>query len=215
MRVFLITTIHNQESRWEYIKSHLHSLDMIYFPILAPDYRLFLYGGLTEQQAKHQSLTMAYLQIAQTAIFQGIERYIVIEDDVSLNEGFEQNFLDLIRSLPEDWDFLYATKTEHNRQAGKTIPVNDYICKVIADWWETPITVWGRRMIESFNEKMTYKIGNKVDGELLLGHIDHELLKICEEGKLNFYGAEKNLANGLSTARHLANDKITFEGAIS
>lgn len=208
MEVFLITTIHNRESRWEYIKNHLEGIGLVNIPILAPDYRLF--SGLTEQQAKHQSLTLSYLHIAQRWLFKPFGHYAVIEDDVQFCEGFAENFIKLGINTPADWDFVYATKTAHNKEAGRTIPVNDYICKVIGDWWETPITVWNERIIKTFNDRMMAKIGKEH-----LGNIDHELLRICEEGELNFYGSEKNIANGLSTARHLADETISFEGSIS
>lgn len=209
MNVFLITTAHNEHTRWDHAKSQM--LGLTHIPFLAPDYRLFQFAGLSEKRAKHQSLTMAYLQIAQAAIFAGESQYMVVEDDISFCPGFEDEMIKTIDSTPKDWDFLYLTQTPHNKEASKIIPVNDYICKVIDNHWETPITVWGERLIKTFNERMMQKLNE----DIWTGHIDHELLKICQEGTLNFYAATKNLANGLSTVRHLASDKISFEGSIS
>lgn len=119
---------------------------------------------------------------------------MVVEDDICFSENGTNEFIESIIKLPGDWDFFYGTKTEHNRLAAKTVPVNDCVCKVVDNWWQTPITVWNRRMIETFNERMMAKMGVEH-----LGNIDHELMKICEEGELNFYGSEKNIANGLSS----------------
>lgn len=208
MTVYLITTIHNRETRWEYIRNHLNGIGVVFTVVIAPDYRLFQYAGLTHQQAKHQSLSMAYFQIAQAALFDGHTKYLVFEDDVMLNDNFEQDFLSAINSLPEDWDFFYGTKTEHNRECGKTAKVNDLVCKVKKDWWETPVTLWGERIIPYFVQY----ISNKLDQNLWVGNIDHELLKICEEGKLNFYASEKNLANGMSSSQE---DNVFKIGCIS
>lgn len=193
MKVYLITTIHNQETRWQHAKREMEGLTFI--PVLAPDYRVFMYGGLTEQQAKHQSLTMAYLQIAQTTLFNGETQHMVVEDDISFLPIFEEVMIKMIDSLPADWHFLYVTKTIHNQEAAKTIPVNNYVCKVLDNWWQTPITLWNYPLIEYF----VYYISNKLAKELWLGHIDHELVKICQTGQFIFYGAEKNIANGLSS----------------
>jgi len=211
MKFFLITTHHNQHSRWAYIKPHLQDMGITYTPILAPDYRLFRWH-LDETQLKHQSLTLAYYQISQTAIFENLSQYAVIEDDVNLIPQFKLAMFNLQNSLPEDYDFCYLTQTEHNKEAAITSPVNDYICKVESNWWETPLTLWSRKFAEAFREH----ISEKLDQELWLGHIDHELVKLNATGKFQMYGATQNTANGLSSARHLQQAQlIDFQGSIS
>lgn len=215
MKYYLITTLHNQHTRWQYIKGHLDELGIDYTPILAPDFRQYLHAGLSETQAKHLSLVMAYYQIAQTAEFEEIDEYVVMEDDVQIGD------YPLLKSLIKmfdvvggsSFDLVYLTQTEHNRLSAVTTPMAaPYFNRIRANWWETPITMWSARFAHAF----IGLISMRLTSELWLGHIDHILNQMNETGKYKFYGSNHNIANGLSCARHLAEGlPISFEGSIS
>lgn len=206
-KIFLITTIHNRDSRWQYIRQHLYENGIEYTPILAPDFSFI--PEETVKRAKHISLTLAYYQIAQTAMFEGLLNYMVIEDDINLSQDGHSDILEAIRFTPEDFDLCYLTKVQQNHDA-QTRPYNEHLDRIIGNWWETPATLWSLKFAEAFCKEIASK---QVLGSI--GNIDHELLKMNDTGKYNFFGAKKNTANGLSTIREKAEGlNITFETAI-
>jgi len=203
---FLITTQHNRESRWERITNLLENHEIEFAPILAPDYRLFLHIGLTDQQSKHQSLTMAYNQVCQTAIFMGLDNFIVVEDDLkildmdTLYESLRQS------NLPHDFDLCYLTKTTHN-QSAITKAYNKHFRRIQSNWWETPITLWSQDFAKTFCQHME----QKTSVGLWLGHIDHELVQMNEKGA-KMYGATYQTCIGLSNSPQ---NEMSLEGSIT
>lgn len=205
MPTFLITT-HTNTDRHQRILDELHYADWTDFEcmaILATDWRLFTYAGLTETEAKHQSLTLAYRQCAQTALLFNIDYYLVIEDDLHVIDPFELR--SNIDNLPEPFDLCYLTRTEHNRLSGYTKSHCNHFEQVIAHWWETPITAWSKRFAQRFEDHISHKLTEK----LWLGHIDHELLKLNQGFH---FGSIHKTAVGLSTEPeyHLNNLKSSI-----
>lgn len=205
---FLITTIHNQPTRWDRIQKHLaDSLqgEQI-FPVLAPDWKMFTHTDLNPKQYKQQSLTLAYYQICQTAVFLELEDFIVMEDDIQIMDP--DRLFDLAVWMPENFDLVYLTRTDHNHRSAETQPHDEYFDKVIRNYWETPITAWSI----SFAKKFINHIQSKLESGLWLGHIDHELLQLCETKKYYFYAAKDKIAVGLS---NIEQSVMSKEGSIT
>jgi len=162
---FLITTSYNAESRWPYLKEHLSQFEIAPETHLAIDYKAFLPSGLSEQQAKHQSLTAAYMQIAERIIYEDIGFCMIMEDDICFKPEFS------LPPIPQNADLIYLTQTEHNKEAGKTDPIEgrEDLARVRDNWWETPITLWSLKFARRFVSEMKAKLDK---GEWL-GNIDH------------------------------------------
>lgn len=201
-KIFLITTHHNRDTRHERIKRELLGLD--YTPILAPDWKMFRHTSLNQKQYKHMSLTLAYYQICQTAVFQELDKFIIIEDDLHVVD--ESLLQELISNPPGDFDLCYLTRTDHNRESAVTKPYNTNFERVASNWWETPITMWTAR----FAQKFIKHIEAKLEEGLWLGHIDHELVKLCETSV--FYGSIHQTAIGLS---NIDQSLMDYAGSIS
>lgn len=204
---FLITTHHNRETRYDYIKDHLYSFNPI--PILAVDWKLFQYTNLNSKQYKHQSLTLAYYTACQTAVFADMEEFIIFEDDVQITSNMLlDQYLD---SLPHDFDLVYLAYTKHNAEGAITKPYNEYYATVIANYWETPATLWSI----DFAKKFIQYIESKLEKGLWLGHIDHELLKILTEQRPKYYCLTEPLVIGLSSEPEKAPQTIDLSNSIS
>lgn len=204
--IFVITTHHNRLTRHGFIKQELDKARLSYYPILAPDYNLFKHTQIEQNQFKRQSLTLAYYQTCQTAIFQGHERFIIMEDDCHIYDDTK-----LIRSLdyiPPDAALCYLTRTEHNRLSAKTVACNEFFDLINSNWWETPITLW----TDFFAHYFISYISRKITESPWLGNIDHELVKITESGLFKVYGAVHKTVIGMSNTDQIMMSK---EGSIS
>jgi len=196
---FLITTHHNRLTRHERIKQELQDWD--YIPILAPDWKMFKHTDLNPKQYKQQSLTLAYYQACQTAVFMEVDYFTIVEDDIEFTSVTP---LGCDGPPPEGWDLIFATRTNHNQESAETEDINhvDYD-RVISNWWETPFTRWSI----SFANEFIDHIEAKLEQGLWLGHVDHELMKLCETGKYKFYGSKHKTAIGLSNTDQDVMDK--------
>jgi len=204
MKTFLITTHHNKDTRHRYIKEHLKGVD--YIPILAPDWKMFRHTGLNDKQYKQQSLTLAYYQIAQTALFLNLKEFTIMEDDLNITDW---KMLDeLYENIPEHFDVCYLTRTDHNIASAMVKEYSHHFSKIVNNWWETPITHWSERFARNF----VFHIEQKLEEGLWLGHVDHELLQINYKGSVNFYGSNFQIAQGISTSKQPG--LIGFEGSI-
>lgn len=209
MIAFLITCWSNRKSRHHYIKREAdESLSFCkqVIPVLATDWKLFTYCGIDEKKAKHLSLSLCYQQIAQQALFMGLERYVVIEDDLKVLD--KSALWESVENLPETFDVVYLTRTKHNAECAVTVPHNRHFDLIKDNWWETPITVWSSSFARRFNEHLM----EKVQEGIWTGNIDHILVQL-NHGR--HYGAKTTTAVGLSTDRKHAPPTISFETAIS
>lgn len=207
MTTYLITTHHNKDTRHEYIKDHLYSFDVV--PIMASDWRMFKHTNLNEAQYKQQSLTLAYYTSCQTAVFCDLEEFMILEDDVHIYNKFL--FDSALESLPHDFDLVYLAYTKHNAEGAITKPYNEYYATVIANYWETPATLWSI----DFAKKFIQYIESKLEKGLWLGHIDHELLKILTEQRPKYYCLTEPLVIGLSSEPEKAPQTIDLSNSIS
>lgn len=118
--------IHNRNTRWEHLTQVIENLelqtDFYVHPILATDWRIFEYSTLKPQQYKHQSLTLAYYQICQTAVFSQQSQFVIVEDDLTITNL--RKFLELIMFEPEDLHLCYLSLTKHNQESAYTEPHN-------------------------------------------------------------------------------------------
>lgn len=202
---FLITTTHNASTRWPRIKDELMDQGIDVFPILATDYNLFKHTDLNTAQYKQQSLTMAYLTACQTAVYLGIDQFTIFEDDVKV---IDPNQLDMtMLNYPDQFDLCYLTETDHNQKSAKTYTVDENWQKILGNWWETPATLWSIRFAKVF----IHHIENKIKSGLWLGHVDHELMKLCESGEFNFFGSRHRTCIGLSNSEQT---EMSVEGSI-
>lgn len=203
MIVFSITTWDNRERRWDNLKREVMGyMDGDMHPILATDWRVYTHCGLSEHKAKHLSLALAYYQIAQTAHFEGLSRYIVVEDDICFQKTFPTPI------APGDFDLIYLTKTSHNQHAVTQAYDADYAL-IKSNWWETPITLWSA----AFAGEFIAWVRAKLQQGLWLGNIDHILMQMNDTGKYRFYGSTRKVAVGLSSEPEYGNMDLT--GSIS
>lgn len=205
---FLITTIHNEKTRWDRINDHLNDVftDEFIFPVLATDTRILSHTAIKTEKIKHQSLTMAYYTICQTAIFLKLEDFTILEDDLLIVKKDELH--DLFVLMPEDFDLCYMTRTDHNNRSAKTKPYNEHWDTVVANWWETPITTWSNKFAHDF----CAHIQNKLKDGIWLGHIDHELVQMVNTRRYKIYGAVTQTAIGLSNVKQV---EMSKEGSIT
>jgi hypothetical protein len=213
MNLYAITTHHNRNTRHEHLTQLIENLeletDFYVHPILATDWRIFEYSTLKPQQYKHQSLTLAYYQICQTAVFSQQSQFVIIEDDLNITNL--RKFLELIMFEPDDIHLCYLALTKHNQEAAEVEPYNHLWNKVKANYWETPATLWTIEMAQKFIEW----IEKKLEKGLWLGHIDHELLQMHETLKLNYYCPVEQCCYGLSSEPEKAKGIISLDGSIS
>jgi len=213
MNLYAITTHHNRETRWEHLRGLVYQPDYLFpvnfIPVLAPDWRLFKYTDLKPDQYKHQSLTLAYYQICQTAVFSQQSQFVIVEDDLNITNL--RKFLELIMFEPDDIHLCYLALTKHNQESAYTEPHNHLWNKIIANYWETPATLWTIEMAQLFIDW----IEKKLESGLWLGHIDHELLQMHETLKLNYYCPVEQCCYGLSSEPEKAKGIISLEGSIS
>jgi hypothetical protein len=173
-------------------------------PVVATDWKLFIHTSLNPKQYKQQSLTIAYYQVCQTARFMGLDRFVMLEDDLQITD--RDGFIDRM-IYREEFDLCYLTRTRHNQEGAKTSPHNDLFDKVNSNWWETPATLWSAKFAERFIDH----IEAKTNEGLWLGHIDHELDKLNQTGEFMFLGSTKQVAIGLSSTEQTV---IPTEGSI-
>jgi len=215
MNLYAITTHHNRETRWEHLIGIIYDNDLDdgdpfdFFPVLAIDYNLFKHTNLLPEQYKHQSLTLAYYQICQTAVFSQQSQFVIIEDDLNITNL--RKFLELIMFEPDDIHLCYLALTKHNQESAYTEPHNHLWNKIIANYWETPATLWTIEMAQLFIDW----IEKKLESGLWLGHIDHELLQMHTSLKLNYYCPVEQCCYGLSSEPEKAKGIISLEGSIS
>ena len=212
MNLYAITTYHNRETRWKHLKSIINELDEDFFTntILATDWKMFKHSKLLREQYKQQSLTLAYYQACQLAIFNNHFRFVIIEDDLKID--YFIRFSTLARFLPpNDAHLCYLALTAHNFESAIVEPYNRWWNKVVANYWETPATLWTIEMAKKF----IHHIEKKLETGLWLGHIDHELMKMHTELKLNYYCPVEQCCYGLSSEPEKAKGVIDLTGSIS
>lgn len=213
MNLYAITTHHNKETRHKHLTSVIENLeldtDFYVHPVLAPNWKIFKYTNLSPEQYKQQSLTLAYYQICQTAVFNQDFQFVIIEDDLIITSLFK--FTKLIAREPDDVDLCYLSLTKHNQESAIVEPHDRLWNKVKANYWETPATLWTIEMAQKFIDH----IEKKLESGLWLGHIDHELLQMHETLKLNYYCPVEQCCFGLSSEPEKAKGIISLEGSIS
>lgn len=206
MKAFLITTQYNELTRWEHAKRELSACGISYFPILATDWRMYEHTTLSPAQYKHQSLTLAYYQACQTAVFLGLKEFMIFEDDILVKDRLE--LYHVIHNPPKYFDICFLTRTEHNKIAAETIPYDSAYDLIKGNWWETPATMWSEKFARTF----IHHIHSKLHGQLWLGHIDDIINDFIKAGAGYFFGAKAQTIIGLSNTEQ---DIISREGSIS
>lgn len=213
MNLYAITTHHNKETRHKHLITVIENLeldtDYSVYPILAPNWKMFKHTNLSPEQYKQQSLTLAYYQICQTAVFNQDFQFVIIEDDLIIINLAK--FSELITYEPYDMHLCYLSLTKHNQESAIIEPHDHLWNKVLANYWETPATLWTIEMAKKFIDH----IEKKLETGLWLGHIDHELMKMHLEMKLNYYCPVEQCCFGLSSEPEKAKGIIDLKGSIS
>ena len=179
--------------------------------ILAPDWKMFKHTELNPEQYKHQSLTLAYYQACQTAFFFNADPFVIIEDDLKITHFGNFEHISRYDVMPNDAHLCYLSLTKHNQESAIVEPHDHLWNKVKANYWETPATLWTIEMAQKFIDH----IEKKLEKGLWLGHIDHELMKMHMEQKLNFYCPVEQCCFGLSSEPEKAKGIISLDGSIS
>ncbi len=210
MNLYAITTYHNRETRWSHLNGVINDLEEDFFVniILSTDWKMFKHTNLSPEQYKQQSLTLAYYQACQMAIYDDSYQFVIVEDDLQIDN------MDLFRELIDsvfEFNLCYLSLTKHNQESAIVEPHNHLWNKVIANYWETPATLWTIEMAQLFINH----IEKKLEKGLWLGHIDHELMKMHVEQKLNYYCPVEQCCFGLSSEPEKAKWIIDLTGSIS
>lgn len=73
---------------------------------------------------------MSHFQIAQTALMDGLESYLVLEDDVVFSTDFSERFVELMKTLEgESWDQLYLGGQHLWRESSPPVPWREGIVR--------------------------------------------------------------------------------------
>lgn len=214
MNLYAITTYHNRETRWKNLKWQIERIrnTILFFQelktIIATDWKMYRHTNLSPQQYKQQSLTLAYYQACQMAVYDDLYQFVIIEDDIQISDILLFN--DLVDDHFE-FDLCYLSLTKHNKESAIVEPYNNLWNKIVANYWETPATLWTIEMAKKF----IHHIEKKLETGLWLGHIDHELMKMHTELKLNYYCPVEQCCYGLSSEPEKAKGVIDLTGSIS
>lgn len=201
MKAFIITTLDNKQARSKNVEQIGIESALTYEIVIAPDWRIFKHTSLNPEQYKQQSLTLAYYNICLKAMYLEPEQFVIFEDDAHITDSelFFEKGLELRRlmAMYDKIKFAYLSRTDHNIESAH---VRDEFESygwqtVVANYWETPATLWTLDMAKIFVEY----ISKKLEQGLWLGHIDHELQKIMIEQKLTYLCPKDQFIVGLSS----------------
>lgn len=201
MKKYIITTLENKPTRGENVRKMDAKLSQVCSPVeivIAPDWRIFQHTSLNPEQYRQQSLTLAYYNICHRQLFWGSNTFVICEDDLHFFD-FNQ-FIASVHDFDSSFhkyvaEFAYLSLTDANIEGAQTAPVNDNWNRVQGNYWETPATIWTQKMARIFVDY----ISKKLELNLWLGHIDHELQKIMIEQKLTYLCPTTQFSAGLSS----------------
>ncbi len=88
--------------------------------------------------------------IMKACLDNGIESYVVFEDDPKFIDGFNQLLEMALQQLPSDWEFVYLGCTEHEGFGTHLKQVNDF--------WVIPNNAWGTQCFMMRGTKTIEKI---------------------------------------------------------
>lgn len=115
----------------------------------------------------------SHVKIMQKCIDEGIESYLVFEDDALFIDGFNF-YLDIAwPHIPTDWEFLYLGYTEHHGFNTHLKQINEFVV--------IPQSVWGT---QGFMVRGTDAIKRLLKGlETMIMQIDCQLSQVVLRGK--------------------------------
>ncbi|MBS0205280.1 MAG: glycosyltransferase family 25 protein [Planctomycetes bacterium] len=122
----------------------------------------------------------SHMQILEKCYNEGVESYLVFEDDAVFREGFEDLYWQFLESLPDDWEMAYLGGQLLHEVAHPPQPVNAH-CYIPYNVNRThAFAVHKRGYHKLYRHLSTTPF---VNGE----HIDHHLGRLHESGRLKVY----------------------------
>lgn len=97
--------------------------------------------------------TLSHKKVAEKAKSEGLENYLVLEDDVLFRSGMDKLFPIFWQEVPSDWDLVYLGANHNNTNPSK---ISDKVVKVNGSYtthamaikntmYDALIEVWGRK----------------------------------------------------------------------
>lgn len=126
----------------------------------------------------------SHLQILENSLSEGLDNYLVFEDDAEFVEGFADKFSAALELLPDDWDMLYIGGQHWRTEHGKPVCVNEKILKAFN------VNRTHAYMISRRGMPVIYRHLNNISGWAGGHHIDHHLGVLHESGIINVYATE-------------------------
>lgn len=209
-KIFLITTVNSD--RIEYVKKHLDDNKIIYDIQVAPNYELIskdvnwihkIWCGYKEDSDYRPtiSLVSAYTSIFQKSLYESYENIVILEDDIFLVDGWENNFLNFINNIPLNWDILNLGYFELNNKDAVLKSYNAH-ASIPLNWYHTThFTAIKKSVYKNFLNKLSeYKY------ELPMDYIYMEMYK---NEKINCFVPNSQIAKQKSYRKDTIIDKNT------
>lgn len=107
-------------------------------------------------------------RIIRSALENGFERIVILEDDIELIPGFNEFMNVALPQIPEDWEFIYLGAKEYGGPMDFVRQVNEF--------WVIPKAVWGTQAYAIRGRSAMMKILNHL--ELMKMQLDNQY---CQE----------------------------------
>lgn len=141
--VFVISTVENT-GRQKRITDYLDSLGIKYNLRIAPPKEYFeempcegfvLHWDQNASVAPGAtSLKLCYLSIFAECVYRGIDKLLILEDDIIFENGYETKFDMFMKHVPNDWELLNVGHHESKKvpNVWKFEPIDEYVsvCEV-------------------------------------------------------------------------------------
>jgi len=149
---------------------------------------------------------LSHLKVVELAKQRNQKRILILEDDFLLINNFYMNFNDHVKSLPEDWDFVYLGKkqwrpTHTYLTIQEPMPVNNYFYKPTSETFASHAWLIKDTMYNALINEY-----NKIDSPV-------DLCVMRLYGNHNFYACRKDLIITLFDSDIRRHDVIESEEA--
>lgn len=138
-KVFVITTLNDVE-RTDYIKELLDSINLNYEFFTAPN-SFYIKNNINDYSyypvecapPEVYSLLTANQCILSNCIYNNINSVLIIEDDIKIENNWEELFLEFIKTIPNDWGIV---------NMGKHYSDTENRLQLVNDVYNIPIDIW-------------------------------------------------------------------------
>jgi GR25 family glycosyltransferase involved in LPS biosynthesis len=192
-KVFVVTTLNDVE-RTGYIKRLFSSIGLTYEFFTAPNSFYIKntindYSYYPDECAPPEvySLLTANQSILSNCIYNNIDSVLIIEDDIKLENGWENLFLEFIKTVPDDWGILNMGK--HYSDTENRLQLVNGIYNIPIDIWNTVCV--GFREIITMKKTLDYILQTTCPLDAIYG-------KVYRESEIKCYSPVKKIFSQLS-----------------